>query len=55
MSVKEQKILWSGFIQSFLYRIPYSGADNANNSSNPDTSMKFGKKHPHVILFKNQS
>ena len=32
-----------------------SGADNSNNSSNPDTSMKFGKKDPHVILFQNQS
>ena len=34
---------------------PISGADNSNNSSNPDTSMKFGKKHPYVLLFQNQS
>ena len=33
----------------------FSGADNSNNSSNPYTSMKFGKKHLYVILFKNQS
>ena len=32
-----------------------SGADNSNSSSNQDTSMKFGKKHPYVILFQNQS
>ena len=32
-----------------------SVADNSNNSSNPDTSMKFGKNHPYVILFQNQS
>ena len=29
-----------------------SGADNSNNSSNPDTSMKFGKKHPYMTLSK---
>ena len=32
-----------------------SGADNSNNSSNPDTSMIFCKKYPYVILFQNQS
>ena len=31
------------------------GADNSYNGSNPDTSMKFGKKHPNVILLQNQS
>ena len=30
-----------------------TGADNSNNSSYPDTSMKFGKKHPYAILFQN--
>ena len=32
-----------------------SGADNSNNSSNLDTSMKLGKNIPYVILFQNQS
>ena len=39
----------------YTLHINNSGADNSNNSSNPDTSMKFGKKHLYVILFKNQS
>ena len=42
--------------QTFFKGWPNSGADNSNyNSSNLDTSMKFGKKHPYVILFQNQS
>ena len=34
---------------------PHSAADNSNNSSNGDTSWKFGKKHAYVIVFENQS
>ena len=30
----------------------YSGVDTSNNSSNPDTSKKFFKKYPYVILSK---
>ena len=49
-------IFYSMFRQKLTFsRDHYSGADNSNNSSNPDTSMKFGKKHPQVILFQNQS
>ena len=50
---------FSGFVvcstNLYIWSNGVSGADNSNNSSNPDTSMKFGKKHPYVILFPNQS
>ena len=35
-----------------------SGVDNSKitkNRSNPNASMKFGKKHPYCTLFQNQS
>ena len=51
INCKIQNFIWI-FIWIYLIN---SGADNSNNSSNPDTSMKFGKKHPYVILFQNQS
>ena len=46
-----------GRIKNKLLRtpLPVSGADNLNKSSNLDVSMKFGRKHPYVILFHNQS
>ena len=40
-----------GFGKKALHSPYVSGADNLNNSSNPDISIKFGKKHPYVILF----
>ena len=36
-------------------QVEYITPKKPKNSSNLDTSMKFGKKHPYMILFQNQS
>ena len=54
MKHKKPELCMTDFYTVYPHNGHYSGADNSNNSSNPDTSMKFRKKHPYVILFQNQ-